>query len=116
MHPVLDNHCLAERQPRLRAIPIHEFVDCMPVSALSIRTRKAVEDGGLRDLEVRQSQDRLGSKKFFLFRIFCFMTSGLQSPLAVDRQVLNRLGRCSALSARGISNCNREDLGRRWPT
>jgi hypothetical protein len=44
------------------------------------------------------------------------MTSGRQSPLAVDRQVLNRLRRCSALSARGSSNCNREDLGKRWPT
>ena len=30
--------------------------------------------------------------------------------------MLNRLGRCSALSARGISNCNREDLGKRRPT
>jgi hypothetical protein len=64
MHPVPDDHRLAERQPRFRAIPFHEFVDRMPVTALSVGTRKAVEDGGLCDLEVRQAQDRFGSKKF----------------------------------------------------
>jgi hypothetical protein len=64
MHPVPDDHSLAERQPRFRAIPFHEFVDRMPITALSVGTRQAVDDGGLCDLEVRQAQDRLGSKKF----------------------------------------------------
>jgi len=66
MHPVPDNHGLAERQPRFRAVPIHEFVDRMPVTALSIGTREAVEDDRLCDLEIRQSQDRLGSEEFAL--------------------------------------------------
>ena len=32
------------------------------------------------------------------------------------RGAKQRLSPSGALSARGISNCNREDLGKRWPT
>jgi hypothetical protein len=42
-----------------------------------------------------------------------------EQPLAVSgRPVATapELAPNSALSARGISNCNREDLGKRWPT
>jgi hypothetical protein len=43
---------------RLGAIPIHEFVNRVPVAALSIRTGKAVKDRGFRDIEVWQLQNR----------------------------------------------------------
>jgi len=50
MHSVPEDHGFAERQPRLGTIPLHEFVDRVPVPALSIGTGKAVEDSGFRDL------------------------------------------------------------------
>src|ERR1035441_4242391 len=59
MHSVPDDHGLAERQPRLGAVPLHELVNCMPIAALSIGAVKAVEDRGFRGFEVGQSQDRL---------------------------------------------------------
>src|ERR1035437_8412515 len=66
MHSVPDDHGFAERQPRLGTIPIHEFVNRVPVAALSVRAGEAVEDGGLRDLEVWQSQNRLSEAALFL--------------------------------------------------
>jgi hypothetical protein len=37
VHPVADDHSLAKRQSRLRAVPVHEFVNGVPISALSVR-------------------------------------------------------------------------------
>lgn len=48
MHSVPDNHGLAERQPRLGTIPIHELVNRVPVAALSIGAGKAIEDRRFR--------------------------------------------------------------------
>jgi hypothetical protein len=59
MHSVPEDHGFAERQPRLGTIPIHEFVNRVPVAALSIGTRKAVEDSGLRDFEVLQTEHQI---------------------------------------------------------
>jgi hypothetical protein len=64
MHSVPKDHSFAERQPGLRTIPIYEFVDRVPVPALSIGTGKAVEDSGLRDFEVRQPQHGFGGPSF----------------------------------------------------
>jgi hypothetical protein len=44
VHPVADDYSLAERQSRLRAVPLHEFVNGMAIAALSIRAGEAVED------------------------------------------------------------------------
>ena len=94
---------VAEQKLDLLQLAASGTTDRMPVTALSVGTRKAVEDGRLRYLEIRQSQDRLRSDKFSLASNLRFMTSGLQSPLVADRQMLNLLGPCSALSARSIS-------------
>ena len=53
MHSIPDDNCLAEGQPRLGTIPIHKFVDRVPVSALRVGAGKAVEHRGLCDFEVR---------------------------------------------------------------
>ena len=78
MHPVADDYSLAERQSRLRAVPLHEFVDGMAIAALSVRAGKAVEDGGLRDFEVWQSQDRFGGRPVAL-RFGAFASSPVAS-------------------------------------
>jgi hypothetical protein len=52
MHPVTDDDSFAERQSRLRAVPLHKFINGMAISALSIRAGEAVENGRLRDFEV----------------------------------------------------------------
>ena len=70
MHSVPDDHRLAERQPRLGAIPLHEFVNRMPIAALGIGTGKAVEDSGFRDFEVWQPQDRFRARRFSLRLVF----------------------------------------------
>jgi hypothetical protein len=45
VHPVTDDNRFAERQSRLRAVPLHKFVSGMAISALSIRAGEAVENG-----------------------------------------------------------------------
>jgi hypothetical protein len=52
MYAIADNHSLAERQPWLGAVPVHEFVNGVAVTALGIRAGKAVENGGLRDFKI----------------------------------------------------------------
>src|SRR5260370_140146 len=51
MHSVSEDHGFAERQTRLRAVPLNEFVNSMPVAALTIGTRIALH----------YSTDRLGA-------------------------------------------------------
>src|SRR5712692_3815242 len=60
VHPVTDDNRLAERQSRLRAVPVHEFINGMAIAALSVRARETVENRGSGDLEIWQSQDRFG--------------------------------------------------------
>ncbi len=55
VHSVSDHHCLAERQPRLGAVPFNEFIDCMAIATLGIGARKAVNDGVFRNFKIRQS-------------------------------------------------------------
>ena len=68
MHSVPEDHRFAERQARLGAVPLHEFVNCMAIAALGIGARKAVEDRGFRGFEVGQSQDRLRTTALFATR------------------------------------------------
>ncbi|PYV14276.1 MAG: hypothetical protein DMG21_18755 [Acidobacteria bacterium] len=46
---------------RLRAIPVHEFSDGVPVPALSVRACEAIESGGFGVIQVGQSEDGLRS-------------------------------------------------------
>jgi hypothetical protein len=67
MHSVPEDR-FAERQARLGAVPLHEFVNRMPVTALGIGAGKAVEHRGFRGFEVGQSQDRLRTTALFATR------------------------------------------------
>src|SRR5258707_6196894 len=69
VHPVAEDNSLAERQPRLRAVPVHEFVDGMTIAALGVRAGEAVENRGLRDFKVREWQDRFYGASVFLSRL-----------------------------------------------
>jgi hypothetical protein len=53
VHPVTDDDRLAERQSRLRTVPVHEFINGMTIAALSVRAGKSVENGGFGDVEIR---------------------------------------------------------------
>ena len=57
MHATANNHSLAEGQPWLGAVPVHEFVDGVAIAALGIRAGQAIENRRLRDFKIRQSQD-----------------------------------------------------------
>jgi hypothetical protein len=58
MHSVPNDHGFAERQSRLGAVSLHEFVDCVPVAVLSVGAGKTIENRGFRYFGVGQSQDR----------------------------------------------------------
>ena len=60
VHPIPNDHCLAEGKPRFGTVPIHEFVDGVAIAPLRIRARQTVENRELRDFKIRQPQDRLG--------------------------------------------------------
>ncbi len=64
MHSVSEDHRFAERQPWLGTVPIQEFVNRVPIPALSIGTGKAVEDSTLGNLEVWQPQHRFRGPSF----------------------------------------------------
>jgi hypothetical protein len=64
MHSVPEDDGFAERQPRFGTIPFHEFVNRVPIAALSIGTGKAVEDSGFRDFEVWQPEHQFRGPPF----------------------------------------------------
>ena len=67
------HHDAIERQPWLRTVPVHEFVDRMPIPALRVRAAQAVQN-------CRPACSRSSSRKTLfgrLFRRFRFMIRGL---------------------------------------
>jgi hypothetical protein len=59
MHSVSDHYGIAERQSWFGAVPVNEFVDGMPITALGIGARKAVHDRCFRHFQARESHYRL---------------------------------------------------------
>ncbi len=53
MHAIANDHSLAEGQPWIGAIPVHEFVARMAMARLGIRAGKTIENGVLRDFSIR---------------------------------------------------------------
>jgi hypothetical protein len=49
---VAQDHGFAERQSRLGAVPLHEFINSVPIAALGVWAGEAVEDGGFGSFEV----------------------------------------------------------------
>ena len=85
MHSISNDHGLAERQSRLGAVPLHEFVDCMPITGLSIRAGRLLRTA---DFAASRSGNRridFALRRFSLLLGFRFMTCGLQTPQANDR-------------------------------
>jgi hypothetical protein len=72
VHPIPNDHCLAEGKPRFGAVPIHEFVDGVAIAPLRIRARQTVENRGLRDFKIGQPQDRLGDSSFGFASLYLF--------------------------------------------
>src|SRR5580704_13401287 len=54
-------HSPVERQARLGAVPINEFVDDVPISPLRIKVRQAVQHCGLCVFQIRQTKNCSGS-------------------------------------------------------
>jgi hypothetical protein len=46
MNPVTQDDSSAEREPRFRAVPLHEFINSVSVSSLGISGGQAVQNGG----------------------------------------------------------------------
>jgi hypothetical protein len=92
MHSVPEGYSFAERQPRLGTIPIHEFVDRVPVPALGIGTGKAVEDSGFRDFKVWQPQHRFGGPSFGIALLFLLHYPWPPSPRVDHAPADTKLG------------------------
>ena len=80
MHSVPDAHGFAERQSRLGAIPLHEFVDCVPVATLSIGAGNAVEAADFATSRSGNRRIDFPPSRFPLQWGFRCMTCGLQTP------------------------------------
>ena len=57
-------HGLVEGETRLRAIPVNELVDGVPVAALGIWASQAIENGGFRVVQIGQPKDCLRCRPF----------------------------------------------------
>src|SRR5262249_54373411 len=73
---------LAEREPRLRAVPLNEFLDRMPVSSLCVNRTEAVQNSRLRLVQVGQAQHCFWSAPFPLAQFLCHP---LRPSLTADR-------------------------------
>jgi len=61
MNTIPEHYGLVEGKAKLRAIPVHELIDGVPVSALGLGAIQAIENGGFSVIEVGQSKDSLRS-------------------------------------------------------
>ena len=52
MHLIAKDNRPVEGEPRLGAVPIHEFVDGVAIAPLRISARQTAENRGLDDVEV----------------------------------------------------------------
>jgi hypothetical protein len=53
MNPIAEDNRSAEREPRLRAVPLDKFIDSVPVPSPGISGGQAVQDGGFSLVQVR---------------------------------------------------------------
>jgi hypothetical protein len=58
---IAEHHSLVEGEARLRAMPVHEFIDGVAVSELGIGASEAIENGGFGVVQIGQSKDCLRS-------------------------------------------------------
>ncbi len=67
MDTVPEYYNLVEGEAGLRALPVNEFVDGVPVAALGIRTRQAIEHGGLGVVKIGQAKNCLRNPAFLIW-------------------------------------------------
>jgi hypothetical protein len=91
MHPVTDDNRLAERQSRLRVVPVHEFINGMAIAALSVWA-ETVENGRSGDLEIWQSQDHFGDATLIFAGWLCL--HHLWPPGATGSYCSRRMSPC----------------------
>jgi hypothetical protein len=65
MHSVPEDDRFAERQARLGTVPLNEFVNCMPLTALGIGEERLLSTADFAGFKVGQSQDRLRTTALF---------------------------------------------------
>jgi hypothetical protein len=51
-----DNHNLVERQARLGAVPLNEFIDRVSISALRLGRAKAIQDRRFAVVQIREAE------------------------------------------------------------
>ena len=56
VNAIAEHHGLVEGEARLRAIPIHELIDGVPVSALGFGASQAIENGSFGVIQIGQSE------------------------------------------------------------
>lgn len=59
VHAIPEYNGLAEREPRLRAVPFDELLNGVPVASLRIDRTETIQNRGFRLIQVRQPQHRL---------------------------------------------------------
>src|ERR1017187_7786114 len=99
VHPVTHDNRLAERQSRLRAVPVHEFINGMTIAALSVRVGETVENGRFGDLDIWQSQDRFGDATLIFAGWLCFPRLWPPTPQVQIATIACRQGPSSASTA-----------------
>src|SRR2546427_526455 len=115
VHPVTDDNRLAERQSRLRAVPVHEFINGMTIAALSVWAGETVENSGFSDLQICRRTD-LGARRLPLRVGFCFhhvwppapqdhIAAVGCRPVSESRVFRPELPACGAIEARGFLLC-----------
>lgn len=58
VNAIPENDRPAEGEPGLRAVPVHELVNCVPVAALGVNRTEAVQNRRFRLVQVRQPKNR----------------------------------------------------------
>ncbi len=52
MNPIPEHYGLVEGEARLRAAPVHKFIDGVPVSALGFEASQAIENGSFGVIQI----------------------------------------------------------------
>jgi hypothetical protein len=84
VYAIPENNGLAEREPRLRAVPFNEFFDRVSVASLSVDRTEAVQNRRFRLVQVRQAQDCFGNAPFPLSRVLLGRRRGPPRPQLDD--------------------------------
>ena len=63
MNSIAEHNGSAEREPRLRTVPLHEFFNGVPVTALRVCRGQAVQNGGFCLIQIGKRRTALGLER-----------------------------------------------------